>query len=95
MFACCARRALSTRVPLHKAKTLWKSAQAVCFDVDSTVITTEGIDELAKVAGVDVSAITARCAAPPAPHSHVYGCGVCLCAHAVPSPTCVWAATGP
>lgn len=29
-------------------KNIWKNADAVCFDVDSTVIKEEGIDELAK-----------------------------------------------
>lgn len=29
-------------------KEIWKSADAICFDVDSTVIQEEGIDELAK-----------------------------------------------
>ena len=59
MLACTLRRrAFSTKVPLDKAKHFWKTAQAVCFDVDSTVITSEGIDELALHAGVDVSEIT-------------------------------------
>ena len=42
-------------------RTLLKSAQAFCFDVDSTVITTEGIDELAGFAGAraQVAALTA------------------------------------
>lgn len=30
----------------------WRRADAVCFDVDSTVTPVEGIDELAKFAGV-------------------------------------------
>lgn len=30
---------------------IWKEADAVCFDVDSTVIQEEGIDELAKFCG--------------------------------------------
>jgi len=30
----------------------WRSADAVCFDVDSTVITSEGIDDLAEFCGV-------------------------------------------
>ena len=29
----------------------WKNANAVCFDVDSTVIQVEGIDELAEHCG--------------------------------------------
>jgi len=36
---------------LNQAKGIWRSAQAVCFDVDSTVIQHEGIDELAKYCG--------------------------------------------
>ena len=33
-------------------KTLWKTADCVCFDVDSTVCTDEAIDELASFLGV-------------------------------------------
>lgn len=29
-------------------QNIWRQADAVCFDVDSTVIQEEGIDELAK-----------------------------------------------
>lgn len=32
-------------------KLIWRSADAVCFDVDSTVCTDEAIDELAKFVG--------------------------------------------
>lgn len=32
-------------------KSVWRSADAVCFDVDSTVCTDEAIDELAKFVG--------------------------------------------
>lgn len=32
-------------------KLIWKNADAVSFDVDSTVIQEEGIDELAKFCG--------------------------------------------
>lgn len=41
---------------------LWTKAQAVCFDVDSTVVTEEGIDVLADHcgAGEEVAAWTAR-----------------------------------
>ncbi|XP_033098667.1 phosphoserine phosphatase-like [Anneissia japonica] len=35
-----------------ETKAIWKAADAVCFDVDSTVVTDEGIDELAKFCGV-------------------------------------------
>lgn len=40
----------------------WRNAQAVCFDVDSTVCEDEGIDELAAFcgAGEAVAAWTAR-----------------------------------
>ena len=31
---------------------MWKHADCVCFDVDSTVIDEEGIDKLAEFAGV-------------------------------------------
>ena len=34
------------------AQRIWREADAVCFDVDSTIITEEGIDELAKFCGV-------------------------------------------
>ena len=33
------------------AKRLWKQADAVCFDVDSTLISEEGIDGLAEFCG--------------------------------------------
>ncbi len=41
---------------------LWRSADAVCFDVDSTVCEDEGIDELAEFcgAGKAVAEWTAR-----------------------------------
>lgn len=29
-------------------RTIWQNTDAVCFDVDSTVILEEGLDELAK-----------------------------------------------
>lgn len=34
-----------------KARSLWRTAKAVCFDVDSTVVTEEGIDVLAASCG--------------------------------------------
>ena len=37
---------------LQKAQQVWRTADAVCFDVDSTVINEEGIDRLAELAGV-------------------------------------------
>ena len=33
-------------------KGIWRTADAVCFDVDSTVVEEEGIDELAEFCGV-------------------------------------------
>jgi phosphoserine phosphatase len=35
-----------------ETELIWQKADAVCFDVDSTVITSEGIDELAAICGV-------------------------------------------
>lgn len=43
-----------------QAKELFRRAEAVCFDVDSTVIREEGIDELAKFCGVG-DAVTEMC----------------------------------
>lgn len=37
---------------LAQTKEAFRVAEAVCFDVDSTVIREEGIDELAKFCGV-------------------------------------------
>lgn len=53
--------ASSTSLPAEVVAT-WRNAQAVCFDVDSTVCEDEGIDELAAFcgAGVAVAAWTAR-----------------------------------
>lgn len=34
-----------------RARTVFRSADAVCFDVDSTVCKDEAIDELARFAG--------------------------------------------
>ena len=36
----------------ENAREIWRDADAVCFDVDSTVIRIEGIDELASFLGV-------------------------------------------
>ena len=36
----------------EKLKEIWRTADAVCFDVDSTVVQEEGIDELAEFCGV-------------------------------------------
>ncbi|ODN04078.1 Phosphoserine phosphatase [Orchesella cincta] len=35
----------------NQAKNIWRKAEAICFDVDSTVIQDEAIDELAKFCG--------------------------------------------
>ena len=35
-----------------EVRAVWRSADAVCFDVDSTVCTDEAIDELAAFMGV-------------------------------------------
>lgn len=45
---------------LSQTKELFRRADAVCFDVDSTVIKEEGIDELAKFCGVG-DAVTEMC----------------------------------
>lgn len=39
---------MTITVGLNDVKLVWKNADAVTFDVDSTVIQEEGIDELAK-----------------------------------------------
>lgn len=36
---------------IERIKTIWRIADAITFDVDSTVIKDEGIDELAKFCG--------------------------------------------
>lgn len=36
---------------LNQAKNIWRKATAVCFDVDSTLIQDEAIDELAAYCG--------------------------------------------
>ncbi|XP_062242039.1 phosphoserine phosphatase isoform X1 [Platichthys flesus] len=45
----CASRKMTS---ISQTKELFRGADAVCFDVDSTVIKEEGIDELAKFCGV-------------------------------------------
>lgn len=49
---CCMLYICSTMTTLSQTKELFRRAEAVCFDVDSTVIKEEGIDELAKFCGV-------------------------------------------
>lgn len=41
-----------SRLTKENLKQIWKVADAVCFDVDSTVVKEEGIDELAEFCGV-------------------------------------------
>lgn len=48
---CPAFRLLSKGMTSGSTRTIWRNADAVCFDVDSTVIKEEGIDELAKFCG--------------------------------------------
>lgn len=59
------RMLLSTNIstPRPEIAKILRSAQAYCFDVDSTVITKEGIDELAayKTVGKEVAALTSQC----------------------------------
>lgn len=52
---------------LSETKELFRRAEAVCFDVDSTVIKEEGIDELAKFCGVG-DAVTEMCVCAHGPH---------------------------
>lgn len=56
------RKTLPRMVSHSELRKLFCSADAVCFDVDSTVIREEGIDELAKFCGVEaaVSEMTRR-----------------------------------
>ncbi|XP_032462616.1 phosphoserine phosphatase isoform X1 [Phocoena sinus] len=56
------RKILPRMVSHSELRKLFCSADAVCFDVDSTVIREEGIDELAKFCGVEdaVSEMTRR-----------------------------------
>jgi phosphoserine phosphatase len=37
---------------IEQYKQIWCNADVVCFDVDSTVIKDEGLDELAEFCGV-------------------------------------------
>lgn len=41
----------SKMVGLEETKAVWRTVDAVCFDVDSTVCVDEAIDELAKFCG--------------------------------------------
>ena len=52
-------KTISTK-PESRTKQIWRNADAVCFDVDSTVCRDEAIDELAKFLGKgeEVSACT-------------------------------------
>lgn len=42
---------MNTSANTLRARTILRSADAVCFDVDSTVCMDEAIDELARFAG--------------------------------------------
>lgn len=57
-----AARCLSTDASAAHWRT-WTACNAVCFDVDSTVITEEGIDVMAEFfgKGPEVAAITREC----------------------------------
>ena len=50
---CCRRNVLLRMVSHAELRRVFCSADAVCFDVDSTVIREEGIDELARICGVE------------------------------------------
>lgn len=71
-FQLCHSTFCSTMTTLSQTKELFRRAEAVCFDVDSTVIREEGIDELAKFCGVG-DAVTEMCVtckyAPKSPFS--------------------------
>ncbi|KAF6023472.1 aay [Bugula neritina] len=47
---------------MEKVKEVWRQCDAVCFDVDSTVITGEGLDELASYMnkGEEIAALTRK-----------------------------------
>ncbi|XP_009451380.1 putative phosphoserine phosphatase-like protein isoform X4 [Pan troglodytes] len=47
------RKILPRMISHSELRKLFYSADAVCFDVDSTVISEEGIGELAKICGVE------------------------------------------
>lgn len=51
------------RTPSPEVLSTWRSAKAVCFDVDSTLCTDESIDEIAAFLGVgeQVAALTSQC----------------------------------
>ena len=42
---------VSYKLPKNRAKKIFQESDCVCFDVDSTVVTEEGIDILAKACG--------------------------------------------
>eukprot|EP00210_Caulerpa_lentillifera_P009271 g8836.t1 len=50
--ACSAQSPRMTKRPSIESLSIWKTAQAVCFDVDSTLCQEESIDELADFLGV-------------------------------------------
>ena len=61
---------------LEETKAVWKRADAVCFDVDSTVSTEEAIDELAAHCGVgdEVAQWYGSMIHFPPPHSAIHTC---------------------
>lgn len=46
------KRSVSCDATPERVKALWRTADAVCFDVDSTITPIEGIDEIAAFCGV-------------------------------------------
>ena len=42
---------MQPKIPSEACLNIWRAVDAVCFDVDSTVITTEGLDDLADYCG--------------------------------------------
>ncbi|KAA0150120.1 hypothetical protein FNF28_07291 [Cafeteria roenbergensis] len=58
----------------EEAKLAFQEADAVCFDVDSTVVTTEGVDEFAAFLGVGdkVAELTASAMNGDMKGTHVY-----------------------
>ena len=42
---------MKPNLKLEECHKIWRSADAVCLDVDSTVITGEGLDDLAEFCG--------------------------------------------
>ena len=50
---CFYQQMTTSKMPIkHAPADIWKQADTVCFDVDSTLIQDEGLDELANFCGV-------------------------------------------